>query len=156
VNFNATLIGQLIAFAIFVWFTMKFVWPMLLSQMEERETRIADGLAAAEQGQKDFAEAQEKSTAEINKGKDQAANIISQAQKRHDEIVEEAKDDAKAEAARIKESALSEIEQEKEKARQELRSQVAALAVSGAEQILMREVDQNVHNEVLAKISQQL
>jgi len=156
VNFNATLIGQLIAFAVFVWFTMKFVWPLLLSQMEERETRIADGLAAAEQGQKDFAEAQEKSTAEINKGKEQAANIISQAQKRHDEIVEEAKDDAKAEVARIKESALSEIEQEKEKARQELRSQVAALAVSGAEQILMREVDQNAHNEVLAKISQQL
>lgn len=155
-NFNATLLGQLVTFAIFVWFTMKFVWPMLLKQMEERETRIADGLAAAEQGQKDFAEAQEKSTAEINKGKDQAANIISQAQKRHDEIVEEAKDDAKAEADRIKESALSEIEQEKERARQELRSQVAALAVSGAEQILMREVDQNAHNEVLAKISKQL
>jgi F-type H+-transporting ATPase subunit b len=156
VNFNATLLGQLVTFAIFVWFTMKFVWPMLLSQMEERETRIADGLAAAEQGQKDFAEAQEKSAAEINKGKEQAANIISQAQKRHDEIVEEAKDDAKAEASRIKESALSEIEQEKEKARQELRNQVATLAVAGAEQILMREVDQNAHNEVLAKISQQL
>ncbi len=155
-NFNATLIGQLVTFAIFVWFTMKFVWPMLLKQMEERETRIADGLAAAEQGQKDFAEAQEKSSAEINKGKDQAASIIAQAQKRHDEIVEEAKDDAIAEADRIKESALSEIEQEKERARQELRSQVAALAVSGAEQILMREVDQNAHNEVLEKISQQL
>jgi len=156
VNFNATLLGQLVTFAIFVWFTMKFVWPMLLRQMEERETRIADGLAAAEQGQKDFAEAQEKSAAEIDKGKEQAANIISQAQKRHDEIVEEAKDDAKAEASRIKESALSEIEQEKERARQELRSQVATLAVAGAEQILMREVDQNAHNEVLAKISQQL
>ena len=155
-NFNATLLGQLVTFAIFVWFTMKFVWPMLLRQMEERETRIADGLAAAEQGQKDFAEAQEKSAAEIDKGKEQAANIISQAQKRHDEIVEEAKDDAKAEASRIKESALSEIEQEKERARQELRSQVATLAVAGAEQILMREVDQNAHNEVLAKISQQL
>ncbi len=155
-NFNATLIGQLVTFAIFVWFTMKFVWPMLLKQMEERETRIADGLAAAEQGQKDFAEAQEKSSAEIDKGKDQAASIIAQAQKRHDEIVEEAKDDAKAEADRIKESALSEIEQEKERARQELRSQVAALAVSGAEQILMREVDQNAHNEVLEKISKQL
>ena len=155
-NFNATLFGQLFTFGLFVWFTFKFVWPMLLSQMEERETRIADGLAAAEQGQKDFAEAQEKSTAEIDKGKEQAANIISQAQKRHDEIVEEAKGDARTEAARIKESALSEIEQEKEKARQELRSQVAALAVSGAEQILMREVDQNAHNEVLAKISQQL
>lgn len=155
-NFNATLIGQLVTFAIFVWFTMKFVWPMLLKQMEERETRIADGLAAAEQGQKDFAEAQEKSSAEINKGKEQAATIIAQGQKRHDEIVEEAKEDARAESDRIKENALGEIEQEKEKARQELRNQVAALAIAGAEQILMKEVDQSVHNEVLAKISQQL
>lgn len=155
-NFNATLIGQLVTFAIFVWFTMKFVWPMLLKQMEERESRIADGLAAAEQGQKDFAEAQEKSSAEINKGKEQAATIIAQGQKRHDEIVEEAKEDARAESDRIKENALAEIEQEKEKARQELRNQVAALAIAGAEQILMKEVDQSVHNEVLAKISQQL
>lgn len=155
-NFNATLLGQLVTFAIFVWFTMKFVWPLLLKQMEERETRIADGLAAAEQGQKDFAEAKEKSAAEIEKGKEQAAKIISQAQKRHDEIVEEAKDNAKAEASRIKDSALSEIEQEKEKARQELRTQVAALAIAGAEQILMKEVDRAAHNDVLEKVSQQL
>ncbi len=155
-NFNATLLGQLVTFAIFVWFTMKFVWPLLLKQMEERETRIADGLAAAEQGQKDFAEAKEKSAAEIEKGKEQAAKIISQAQKRHDEIVEEAKDDAKAEASRIKDSALSEIEQEKEKARQELRAQVATLAIAGAEQILMKEVDRAAHNDVLEKVSQQL
>ena len=155
-NFNATLIGQLVTFAIFVWFTMKYVWPLLLSQMEEREARIADGLAAAEQGQKDFAEAQEKSIAEIDKGKEQAATIISQAQKRGDEIVEEAKETAKTEAARIKESALSEIEQEKEKARQDLRNQVATLAIAGAEQILMKEVDHAAHNDVLQKISQQL
>ncbi len=155
-NFNATLIGQLVTFAIFVWFTMKFVWPMLLKQMEEREARIADGLAAAEKGQLELAEAQQKSIEEINKGKEQAATIISQAQKRHDEIVEEAKDDAKAEASRIKETALSEIEQEKEKARQDLRDQVASLAIAGAEQILMKEVDQAAHNEVLQKISQQL
>lgn len=155
-NFNATLLGQLVTFGIFVWFTMKFVWPLLLKQMQERETRIADGLAAAEQGQKDFAEAQQKSIDEVSKGKDQAAVIISQAQKRGDEIVEEARVTAKKEGERIKESALSEIEQEKEKARQELRDQVAALAIAGAEQILMREVDHNAHNEVLAKISQQL
>lgn len=135
---------------------MKFVWPMLLKQMEEREARIADGLAAAEKGQLELAEAQQKSIEEINKGKEQAATIISQAQKRHDEIVEEAKDDAKAEASRIKETALSEIEQEKEKARQDLRDQVASLAIAGAEQILMKEVDQAAHNEVLQKISQQL
>jgi len=135
---------------------MKLVWPLLLKGMEERQARIADGLAAAEQGQKDFADAQEKSTIEINKGKEQAATIISQAQKRGDEIVEEARDLAKKESERIKESAVSEIEQEKEKARQDLRNQVATLAITGAEQILMREVDQNAHNEVLTKISKEL
>lgn len=155
-NFNATLIGQLVTFAIFVWFTMKFVWPLLLNQMKEREARIADGLAAAEEGQKALAEAQQKSIDEVNKGKEKAAGIISQAQKRGDELVEEAKEAAKRESSRIKEQALSEIEQEKEKARQELKNQVATLAIAGAEQILMREVDQNAHNEVLAKISQQL
>lgn len=155
-NFNATLIGQLITFAIFVWFTMKFVWPMLLKQMEEREARIADGLAAAEKGQQALADARQKSSEEINKGKEQAATIISRAQKRGDEIVEEAKETAKKESTRIKDSALGEIKQEKERARQELRDQVAALAIAGAEQILMREVDQNTHNEVLARISQQL
>ena len=155
-NTNATLIGQSIAFIMFIWFTMKFVWPLLLKGMEERQARIADGLAAAEQGQKDFADAQEKSTIEINKGKEQAATIISQAQKRGDEIVEEARDLAKKESERIKESAVSEIEQEKENARQDLRNQVATLAITGAEQILMREVDQNAHNEILTKISKEL
>ncbi len=155
-NFNATLIGQSISFIIFVAFVMKYVWPLLLNQMKEREARIADGLAAAEEGQKELAEAQQKSVEEVNKGKDKAATIISQAQKRGDEIVEEAKENAKHESERIKEMALSEIEQEKEKARQDLRDQVATLAIAGAEQILMREVDQNTHNEVLAKISQQL
>jgi F-type H+-transporting ATPase subunit b len=156
VNFNATLIGQSLAFIVFIWFTMKFVWPFMLKAMQDREARIADGLAAAEQGHKDFAEAQEKSTAEINKGKDQASTIISQAQKRGDELIEEAREAAKKEGERIKESAFDEIEQEKEKARQELRDQVAALAIAGAEQILMKEVDHAAHNEVLAKISQQL
>ena len=99
---------------------------------------------------------EKKSTIEINKGKEQAATIISQAQKRGDEIVEEARDLAKKESERIKESAVSEIEQEKEKARQDLRNQVATLAITGAEQILMREVDQNAHNEVLTKISKEL
>ena len=155
-SINATLIGQSIAFIMFIWFTMKFVWPLLLKGMEDRQARIADGLAAAEQGQKDFAEAQEKSSIEINKGKEQAVTIISQAQKRGDEIVEEARDLAKKEGERIKESAISEIEQEKEEARQDLRNQVAALAITGAEQILMREVDHAAHNEVLTKISQKL
>ncbi len=155
-NFNATLIGQSISFIVFVIFVMKFVWPLLLKQMQDREARIADGLAAAEQGHKDFAEAQEKSSAEIGRGREQAARIIAQAQKRGNEIVEEAKVAARNEAQRIKEGALGEIEQEKEKARQELKNRVAALALGAAEQILIREVDQTAHNELLAKVSRQL
>ena len=155
-NITVTLIAQSLSFFLFVVFTMKYVWPPIMNALNERTQKISDGLAAAEQGQKDFAEAQKKSTVEIDKGKDKAAAIISQAQKRGDEMIEEAREAAKKEAERVKESALSEIEQEKEKARQELRNQVAMLAVAGAEQILMREVDHAAHNDVLAKISQQL
>ena len=155
-NFNATLIGQLVTFAIFVWFTMKFVWPLLLKQMQDREVRIADGLAAGEQGEQKLAAAEQRYKDAVEEGKQQAAKIISQAQKRGDEVIEEAKKTAKAEAVRIKESALGEIEQEKEKARQELKDHVTGLAIAGAEQILMREVDHAAHNEVLSKISRQL
>lgn len=155
-NFNATLIGQSISFIVFVIFVMKFVWPLLLRQMQEREGRIADGLAAAEQGHKDLAEAREKSAAEIGKGREQAAAIIAKAQRRGSEIVEDAKAAARTEARRIKQSALGEIEQEKEKARQELKNRLAALAISGAEQILMREVDRKAHDELLAKLSRRL
>ncbi len=155
-NFNATLIGQLVTFAIFVWFTMKFIWPLLLKQMQEREARIADGLAAAEQGQKDLVEAREKSSTEIEKGKKQATDIIAQAQKRGDEIIEGARATAKTESMRIKESMLDEVEQEKEKARRELKKQVAVLAIAGAEQILKREVNETAHAEMLSEITQRL
>ena len=155
-NFNATLFGQLITFAIFVWFTMKFVWPLLLKQMQEREKRIADGLAAADQGNQKLAEAEQKLDQAIQDGKQRAAEIIAQGQKRGDEIVEEAKQAAREESERIKSAALAEIEQERTKVKEELKSQVAALALSGAEQILMREVDKSAHNDVLTKISSAL
>jgi len=155
-NFNATIIGQTIAFAVFVWFCMKFVWPLLLGMIEERERRIADGLAAGEKGEQKLIEAEQRFTAAVEEGKHKAAEIIGQAQKRGDEIIEEAKQSAKAEGQRQLEAAKSEIEQEKERARQELKQQVAALAIAGAEQILMREVDQNAHNDVLTKISAEL
>ncbi|MCG8377917.1 MAG: F0F1 ATP synthase subunit B [Proteobacteria bacterium] len=155
-NFNATILGQTIAFAFFVWFCMKFIWPLLLGMIEEREKRIADGLAAGEKGEQKLLDAEQRLQDAIDEGKQKAAEIISKAQKRGDEIVDEAREAAKGESARIKESALSEIEQEKEKARQELKDQVATLAITGAEQILMREVDHSAHNEVLKKISQQL
>lgn len=155
-NFNATLIGQLVTFAVFVWFTYKFVWPMLLKQMQDRETRIAEGLVAAEKGQQALIDAEQKSEELVGEGKEHAASIIAQAQKRGDEIVEEAKQSAREEGERIKAAAQAEIEQERTKAKEELKAQVAGLALAGAEQILMREVDKNAHNDVLSKISSSL
>lgn len=152
-NFNATIIGQTIAFAFFVWFCMKFVWPLLLGMIEAREKRIADGLAAAEKGEQKLIDAEQKFNELVEEGKQKAATIIAQAQKRHDEIVEEAKDNAREEGERIKHAAMSEIDQEKERARENLRKQVGELALQGAEQILMREVDRKAHNDVLEKIS---
>ena len=144
-NFNATFFGQLIAFGVFVWFCMKFVWPLLLGMIEDREKRIADGLAAAEEGERKLEQAKKRLAEALEEGKHKAADIIAQAQKRGDEIIEESKQTARVEG-----------ERQLEAARQELRQQVAMLAIAGAEQILMREVDQNAHNEVLGKISADL
>lgn len=155
-NFNATLLGQTLAFAVFVIFTWKMIWPFLLRAMKDRETRIADGLAAAEKGQAELVEAEARKTELIEEGKHQAAEIVSQGQKRHDELVEAAKTDARSEREKILAAAEAEIEQQRTQAREELRSQVAVLALAGAEQILMREVDRNTHNEVLDKLSAEL
>ena len=155
-NFNATLIGQTIAFVVFVWFTMKFVWPLLLKQMQDREAKIADGLAAAEKGQKALEEAEIRHTELVDEGKQQAADIISQAQRRGDEIVEESKSTAKTEGQRLIQTAESEIERDKTQAREDLRKEVATLALAGVEQILMREIDRNAHNEIITKLSSEL
>lgn len=155
-NFNATLIGQTIAFAVFVWFCMKFVWPLLLGMLQERERIIADGLAAGERGEKKLEEAEQRLSDLVHEGRQKAAEIITQAHKRSDEIVEEAKNTARIEGQRILEAANNEIDQERELVKQELRQQVAGLALIGAEQILMREVDRKTHNEVLGKISADL
>jgi len=153
VNFNATLIGQTISFAVFVWFTMKFVWPLLLKQMQDRETKIADGLAAAEKGQEALVQAQQRQAELLEEGKQQAAEIINRAQRRGDEIVEESKSLGKSEGERLVLAARSEIEQEWSLAKEQLKREVAVLALAGAEQILMREVDRNAHNDILAKVS---
>lgn len=155
-NFNATLIGQLIAFTVFVVFCMKFVWPFLIKAMHDRETRIADGLAAAEKGQVALAEAEAKKIDLVEAGKHQAADIVSQGQKRHDELVEAAKDDARAEKDRILAAAQAEIEQQRTQTREQLRAEVATLALMGAEHILMREVDRKAHDDVLTQISAKL
>lgn len=155
-NMNLTLIGQAISFAIFVWFCLKYVWPPILKALEERETRIADGLAAAERGKHELELAEQRATEAMREGKDKAQDFISQAQKRADEIVESAKVSAREEADKIKAAAAAEIDQERNRAKDELRAQVAALAVAGAEQILMREIDEQAHHDVLDKLAANL
>lgn len=155
-NITVTLIGQSIAFFFFVVFTMKYVWPPIINALEKRKQTIADGLAAGEKGHHELELAQQRFTELVKEGKQKAEDILAQAQKRHDEIVEEAKVAARKESEWIREGARSEIDQEKEIARQGLRQQVAELALQGAEQILMREVDRKAHNDVLNKISASL
>jgi F-type H+-transporting ATPase subunit b len=155
-NINLTLLGQAIAFAIFIWFTAKFVWPPLLKAIETRQQQIAEGLAAAERAKLDLADAEKRSGAEIDKARHQAADIIAQTEKRAVAIVEEAKDQAKAEAARIVAGARAELDNEVQRAKMELRKQVSALAVAGAEQILKREVNQAAHADILGGLQAQL
>lgn len=155
-NMNLTLLGQAISFAIFVWFCVKFVWPPVLKALEERETRIADGLAAAERGKHELELADRRSTEILHEGKEKAQGFVTQAQKRGDEIIEAAKLAAQEEAERVKITAATEIEQNRNRARDELRSQVAKLALAGAEQVLMREVDEQAHREVLDKLAADL
>lgn len=155
-NFNATMIGQIISFAVFTWFCTKFIWPVIIKALDDRQAKIADGLAAAEKGQHELVLAEKRAGEILREGKEKSQEFINQAQKRHDEIVDEAKDDAREEGQRILIAARSEIEQERQEAKEALRTEVAALAIAGAEQILMREVDKNAHNEVLDKISASL
>ncbi len=155
-NITATLIGQSISFFLFVVFTMKLVWPPIMNALEERKKKIADGLADAEKGQSELQQAEVKVAEILREGKEKSQEYITQGQKRHDEIVEEAKDNAREEGEKILAAARSEIEQEKQSVREELRTQLSALVIAGAEQVLMREVDQNAHNEVLEKINSSL
>ena len=155
-NINLTLIGQAISLFIFVWFCMKYIWPPIINALQEREKQVADGLAAAEAGQNKLVEADRRLSELVNEGKQQAGEIIAQAQKRGDEILEETKNAARAEGERLIESAHAEIERERMQARDQLRQEVAVLALTGAERILMREVDKNAHDEVLARIGAEL
>lgn len=155
-NMNLTLFGHAIWFVIFILFCAKYVWPYIIKALEEREKRITDGLAAAEKGIHDLELAEKKASEILKEGKDTSQGYISQAQKRADELVEEAKVAAKVEADRIIAAGRSQIEQERQQVKEDLRHEVAKLAIAGAEQILMREVDQAAHKEVLNKISSSL
>jgi len=155
-NINLTLIGQSVAFVVFVWFCMKFVWPPIVSALNERKTKIADGLAAADEGQRAKAQAQEHAAQVTNEAKEQAQEIIRRAEKRETEMVEEAKGSARSEGDRILNSARGEIDKEVNMAREVLRGQVAALAVAGAAKILEREVDEAAHAKMLDDLISQL
>jgi F-type H+-transporting ATPase subunit b len=156
VNINATIIGQAITFAILIWFTMKFVWPPITQALEERALKIADGLAAAERGKADLLQAERRSNDALIEARQKATEIIAMSEKRRAEIIEEAKLEAVAEAERIKLAAKAEVEQESYRAREVLRSQVASLAVSGAERILRREINAQAHAELLTALSAEL
>ena len=155
-NFNATLIGQTIAFAVFVWICMKYIWPPLMAALDERNARIADGLAAAQRGQQDLEDAKAKVGESLIEAKQQAQEIINQAQKRANEIVDEAKDIAREEADKIKAAATADIDQQVNSAREHLRKEVSSIALAGAEQILKREVDAKAHAAVLDELVAQI
>lgn len=151
-NINATLLGQTIMFAMFVWFCMKFVWPPIMAALEARKKQIADGLAAAERGKHDLDLAAKRSAEVLREAKEKAAEIIALGDKRHSEIVEEAKVKAEVEASNIRTRANSEIEQEVFRAKEQLRTQVSGVALAGAGKILGREIDAKAHNELLEKL----
>lgn len=155
-NFNATLIGQTIAMIVFVWFCMKFIWPPLMHMLDERRRHIADGLAAAESGQRKLEEAQAKFEETVRESREKAAEIIQQAERRAREIIEEAQTDAVAEGERLIAQAKSEIAQEAARARESLRGEVAAIAVRGARQLLEREIDTEAHQDILDRLAGEL
>jgi F-type H+-transporting ATPase subunit b len=155
-NINLTLFAQAATFAIFIWFTAKFVWPHLSRAIEARQKQIAEGLAAAERGKQDLEQAAVRTADMLRDARQQAQDILVQAERRGSQIVEEAKLAASDEGARLIAAAKAEIQQEVSSAREALRSQVALLAVAGAEQILRREVDAKAHAELLASVQSQL
>lgn len=155
-NINLTLFGQMVTFAFFVWFCMKFVWPVILQAMEERQKKIADGLDAADRALHDLEEAQSKASNQMQEAKQEAAGIIDQANKRAVQIVEEAKQQAIAEGDRLKAAAQAEIEQEVNRAKEELRASVAGLALAGAEKVLEASVDEKSNRALVDKLAAQL
>lgn len=155
-NFNMTLLGQTIAMVVFVWFCMKYIWPVLMNAIEQRQTEIADGLAAAEKGRASLTNAESEAAKILGDARQQAKGILDQAQSRANEIVDSARGEGESEKKRQLEGARAEIEIELNQARDELRGQVAAIAMAGAEQILNREISAETHRELLDSLAQKL
>ncbi len=155
-NLNATLIAQFVVFFILAGFTMKFVWPPLMKALDERAKKIADGLAAADRGKADLAAAEKRVQAELATAHEAGMQRIGDAEKRAQLIIDEAKQTASAEAARIIADAKAEADRQVEKARDDLRNQIAVLAVKGSEQILKREINESVHADLLNRLKAEL
>ncbi len=155
-NINLTLVVQMLVFALLVFGTMRFIWPHILNAMEERSRKIAQGLAAAEQGEQELAEARDKADAIIREARERASHIIEQAQHRANDLVEQAKGAARSEGARILAAAQQQIELDTTRAREALRREVAGIAVRAASKLLAREIDARTHADLLDKLTAQI
>lgn len=155
-NINFTLFAQAVVFALFIWFTARFIWPPIIRAMDDRRKKIADGLAAAEQGSKSLDEAQHKIAQLDADARTRAQAMIAETERRGQQIVEDARAQAKVEGDRLIANARAEAEQAMQRAKESLRDQVAALAVAGAEQILKKEVNAQVHADLLAQLKGRL
>ncbi len=155
-DINLTLIIQGLAFFAVAWVVMKFGWPGIMAAIEERQAKIAEGLAAADRSKKDLAQAEEKVSEVLREARAKANEIIAQAEARRLQIIDAAKDEAVAEAQRVKSGADAEIEQSAGKAREELRKQVSVLALAGAEKLIRREIDGNAHKALLDELASEI
>lgn len=155
-NINLTLIVQMVVFALVIWLTMKFIWPVILGAMDERSRRIAQGLAAAEKGQAELAQAREKAEAIIREARERAQAIVDQAHARANDLIEQAKGTAVAEGERLVAAAQSQIELETSRAREALRRDVGQVAVAAASKLLGREIDARAHADLLDKLAAQI
>jgi F-type H+-transporting ATPase subunit b len=155
-NINATLIGQVIVFLILIWFSVKFIWPPLLRAIEDRQKKIADGLAAAERGQKELQEANGEAEKIVVEAREKALRIVDQANRRSTEIIEEARSTAITEGQRLLADARQEAGLEQARARDALRKDVGTLAVAGASRLLEREIDPKAHAELLEQLAREI
>lgn len=155
-NINLTLLMQAVAFAVFIWFCAKFIWPVLMRAIETRQQQIADGLAAGEEGRQSLVRTQKRVAEMLSEAKTRASDIVAQGEKVKGDAIEQARTDAQAEAQRIIAAAKAEIDQEVNRAKEALRGQVAELAVAGAAKILKREVDAKTHADILSALQKQL
>ncbi|MFK2902603.1 F0F1 ATP synthase subunit B [Dyella ginsengisoli] len=155
-DINLTFLGQMVSFAILVWFTTKFIWPQLNAAIEERQKKVAEGLAAAERARAELKDADAKAAVEIKQARQQAAEIVERAQQQANQIVDKARAEALVEAARVKAAATEEVASMQQRAREELRGWVGRLAIQGAEKIVQREIDATAHKAMLDQLAAEI